>query len=64
MRKLLLTGLLGLCVSAASAEPIRIGELGIVADAPFYIAIEKGYFAEQKLEVKRSSLTSRFSALK
>jgi NitT/TauT family transport system substrate-binding protein len=51
MRKLLLAGLLSLVAVAASAQPVKIGDLGIVADAPFYIAIEKGYFAAEKVDV-------------
>jgi NitT/TauT family transport system substrate-binding protein len=51
MRKFLLSAFLGLCAASASAEPVKIGELGIVADAPFYIAIEKGYFAAEKIDV-------------
>jgi NitT/TauT family transport system substrate-binding protein len=51
MRKLLLSGLLGLCAASAAAQPVKIGDLGILADAPFYIAIEKGYFAEAKIDV-------------
>ncbi|HXQ49688.1 MAG TPA: ABC transporter substrate-binding protein [Stellaceae bacterium] len=33
------------------AEPVSFGDLGIVGDAPFYIAQEKGYFAAAKIEV-------------
>lgn len=33
------------CASGAPAQTISVGHLGIVADAPFYIGIEKGYFA-------------------
>src|SRR5438445_5171430 len=51
MHRLLLAGVLGLWAATASAQPIKIGELGIVADAPFYIAIEKGYFAAEKVDV-------------
>lgn len=51
MRKLLLGGLIGLFAASASAEPVKIGDLGILADAPFYIAIEKGYFAAEGVEV-------------
>jgi NitT/TauT family transport system substrate-binding protein len=36
----------------ARSEPIVVGELGIVADAPFFIGIERGYFAAEKLEVR------------
>jgi NitT/TauT family transport system substrate-binding protein len=51
MRRLLLAGALGLWAATASAEPVKIGDLGILADAPFYIAIEKGYFAAEKVDV-------------
>ncbi len=53
MRRMLVAALLaGLWVAPALAEPVKIGDLGIVADAPFYIAIEKGYFAAENIEVK------------
>jgi len=39
MHRLLLAGLFGLWAASASAQPIKIGELGIIADAPFSIAI-------------------------
>src|SRR5438445_2478703 len=29
-----------------AATPVRIGTLGIIADAPFYIAVDRGYFAQ------------------
>jgi NitT/TauT family transport system substrate-binding protein len=51
MRRLLLAVLVGLLSSPALAQPIKVGELGILADAPFYIAIEKGYFKEANVEV-------------
>ncbi|HZP98509.1 MAG TPA: ABC transporter substrate-binding protein [Reyranella sp.] len=66
MRKLLLTGLLGLTfglgTATAGAQPVKIGDLGIVADAPFYIAIEKGYFAEEKIEVELQRFNSAAQA--
>jgi NitT/TauT family transport system substrate-binding protein len=62
MRKLLLTVLCGLWAGSAAAEPVKIGELGILADAPFYIAIEKGYFAEQGVEVKLERFSSAAQA--
>src|SRR3954464_10885241 len=34
-----------------AAQSIKIGDLGIVADAPFYIAIEKVFFTAEKLQV-------------
>ncbi|MSP77552.1 MAG: hypothetical protein EXR12_15620 [Rhodospirillaceae bacterium] len=51
MRKILLAAVLSLGALPAFAQPVKIGDLGIVADAPFYIAIEKGYFAAEKLDV-------------
>ncbi|MFI5000249.1 MAG: ABC transporter substrate-binding protein [Reyranellales bacterium] len=62
MRKLLLSGLFGLCAASASAEPVKIGDLGIVADAPFYIAIEKGYFAAEGVEVTLERFNSASQA--
>ena len=62
MRRLLLAGVFGLWAATASAQLIKIGELGIVADAPFYIAIEKGYFAAEKLDVTLERFTSAVQA--
>jgi NitT/TauT family transport system substrate-binding protein len=62
MHRLLLAAIFGLWAATASAQPIKIGELGIVADAPFYIAIEKGYFAAEKLDVTLERFTSAAQA--
>src|SRR5215831_14796344 len=62
MHRLLLAAVLGLFAATASAQPIKIGELGIVADAPFYIAIEKGYFAAEKLDVTLERFNSAAQA--
>jgi NitT/TauT family transport system substrate-binding protein len=62
MHRLLLAGLVGLWAVTASAQPIKIGDLGIVADAPFYIAIEKGYFAAEKLDVTLERFNSAAQA--
>jgi ABC-type nitrate/sulfonate/bicarbonate transport system substrate-binding protein len=41
----------GARIAAAQGTPaqVRIGTLGIIADAPIYIAVDRGYFAEQGL---------------
>ncbi|MCX7360828.1 MAG: ABC transporter substrate-binding protein [Alphaproteobacteria bacterium] len=51
MRKLVLIALSVFWTTAAQAQPVKIGDLGILADAPFYIAIEKGYFAAEGVQV-------------
>ena len=62
MHRLLLAGVFGMFAATASAQPIKIGDLGIVADAPFYIAIEKGYFAAEKLDVSLERFNSAAQA--
>lgn len=51
MRKLVLIALSVFWTTAAQAQSVKIGDLGILADAPFYIAIEKGYFAAEGVQV-------------
>src|SRR5438094_7816443 len=36
---------------ANAADAIRVGELAVASDAPYYIAIEKGFFAKRGLTV-------------
>src|ERR1700760_2363364 len=63
MRKWMLAALCGLWTTTAfAADPVKIGELGILADAPFYIAIEKGYFAAEGVEVKLERFQSAAQA--
>ncbi len=46
----------------ASAQPVKIGHLGIVADAPFYLAIENGYFKDEGLQVELERFNSAAQA--
>ena len=62
MRSLVLAALIGLLAAPVSAQPVKIGDLGILADAPFYIAIEKGYFAAEKVEVSLERFQSAAQA--
>ncbi|HTR83526.1 MAG TPA: ABC transporter substrate-binding protein, partial [Reyranella sp.] len=62
MLRLLPALLIAFWTATAAAETIKVGELGIVADAPFYIGIEKGYFAAEKLDVKLERLSSAAQA--
>lgn len=50
-------------VAPARAQTVSIGDLGITADAPFYIAIDKGYFAAQKIDVTRERFASATDAV-
>src|SRR5438270_1838369 len=38
--------------AAAAEELVRIGINGVISDAPFFIATEKGYFAEQCIKAE------------
>jgi NitT/TauT family transport system substrate-binding protein len=59
MRQLLsIVGVALFCGLPTHADTVRVGELGIVADAPVYIGIESGYFERQHIEVKLQHFTS------
>lgn len=62
MHRVLLAVVLGLLALPASAQPVKVGDLGILADAPFYIAIEKGYFKEANVDVSLERFTSAAQA--
>jgi len=62
MHRLLLAVICGLFASPALAQTVKIGDLGILADAPFYIAIEKGYFAAEKVDVSLERFSSAAQA--
>ncbi|MFC3674288.1 ABC transporter substrate-binding protein [Ferrovibrio xuzhouensis] len=46
----------------ARAQPVTVGELGITADAPFFIGVDRGYFAAEKVEVKLQRFRSAADA--
>lgn len=48
--------------AAQAAGPVRFGDLGIVGDGPFYIAQDKGYFAQEKLAVEPEPFNSAAQA--
>lgn len=62
MHRLLLAVICALCARHTLAQPVKIGDLGILADAPFYIAIEKGYFAAEKVDVSLERFSSSAQA--
>jgi NitT/TauT family transport system substrate-binding protein len=62
MRRLLLAVVIGLFAGPAFAQTVKIGDLGILADAPFYIAIEKGYFAAERVDVALERFASAAQA--
>ena len=48
--------------SGTVAQTVSVGHLGIVADAPFYIGIEKGYFAKAGLTLSLERFASAAQA--
>ncbi|MSP98155.1 MAG: hypothetical protein EXR29_13260 [Betaproteobacteria bacterium] len=55
---------LAVLASPAGAQTVvRAGALGISADGPVYIAIEKGYFREQGIEVKLENFAGGAQAM-
>jgi NitT/TauT family transport system substrate-binding protein len=59
LRAVLIVGALALFAPRpAVAEPVKVSDLGVLADAPFYIGIEKGYFAAEKIELSLQRFNS------
>ena len=54
--------LLASAALVAGAQPVKIGHLGIVADGPFYLAIENGYFKAEGLEIQLERFNSAAQA--
>jgi NitT/TauT family transport system substrate-binding protein len=48
---------------AAGQDVVKVGHLGITADAPVYIALEKGYFKERRIELKLEPFASAVPAM-
>ena len=58
MRITVVSLLFAFATSAAAQDVVKVGHLGITADAPVYIAIEKGYFKERNIEVRLEPFVS------
>jgi ABC-type nitrate/sulfonate/bicarbonate transport system substrate-binding protein len=70
MRRRLLQGIASAAAGAAlpfhahaQAQTVKVGHLGIVADGPYYVAIEKGYFREQGVNVVLERFNSAAQAI-
>lgn len=59
----LLLVLSALATSAAAQDVVKVGHLGIAADTPVYIAIEKGYFKERNIEIRLEPFVSAVPAM-
>ena len=58
-----LVGIIAILADSSSAQNVvRVGEVGIVADAPFYIAVEKGYFKERGIDATLERFASAAAA--
>ena len=55
--------LLSSLTDVAAQDVVKVGHLGITADAPIYIAIEKGYFKERNIEIKLEPFVSAAPAM-
>ena len=49
---LVAVGLLEAAAPVRAAEPVRVGVIGLIADAGIYVAAEKGYFRDAGVDVK------------
>src|SRR3954470_24466942 len=60
LRRLTYSALVGLLVAAPAwaQEKVKVGAYASVSDAPLYIALEKGYFKEQGLDVEMLKIDS------
>jgi NitT/TauT family transport system substrate-binding protein len=63
MKKVLLAALVlpGLAVQAQ--DVVRVADLGIIPDAPFYVGVEKGYFKAAGLDVRLEKFASAVNAM-
>jgi NitT/TauT family transport system substrate-binding protein len=63
MRRFFATLALLACTQVQAQEIVRIGDLGITADAPFYIAAEKGWFREVGIDARLEKFGSLTEAM-
>jgi NitT/TauT family transport system substrate-binding protein len=52
-----------LCALAQAQDQVKVGDLGITADAPFYIALEKGWFREAGIDARLEKFGSLTEAM-
>jgi NitT/TauT family transport system substrate-binding protein len=62
MRFFSVAGVLLLALEAfsadASAQTVKVSDLGVLADAPYYIGIEKGYFTAENIQIELQRFNS------
>ena len=63
MRSLLLGLLFALATSAGAQDVVKVGHLGIAADTPIYIAMDKGYFKERNIDIRLEPFVSAAPAM-
>jgi len=64
MNKLFLAAALLLhALTATAQDVVRVADLGIIPDAPFYVGIEKGYFKQAGLDVRLEKFVSAVNAM-
>src|ERR1051325_5011085 len=55
--------LLSLWAAARAQDVVRVADIGVVPNAPFYLGIEKGYFKDAGLEVQLEKFASAVNAM-
>ena len=64
-RRLIVAAMLGLIVPSAQAEPekVTVRIVRAIAQAPFYIAVSKGYFAQEDITVDAADIRSALDTI-
>jgi NitT/TauT family transport system substrate-binding protein len=63
MKSLFFVALLVQALAAKAQNVVRIADLGIVPDAPFYIGLEKGYFKQVGIDLQLEKFASAVTAM-
>ena len=63
IKKLLLAALVLPALAVQAQDVVRVADLGIIPDAPFYVGVEKGYFKAAGLDVRLEKFATAVNAM-